>query len=168
MKKELHVVFGAGQVGMPLAARLLEAGKRVRVVKRSPGDVTSGAETLLGDAADPAFCHQAAEGAATVYHCVNPPYDISTWTALVPRYMENLIAAAGKVGARLVVLDDLYMLGRTSGRPMNEDTPMNPCSRKGEIRARAAERLFDAHRRGEVRAVSGRASDFYGPRGSLT
>ena len=45
---------------------------------------------------------------------------------------------------------------------------MNPCSRKGEIRARAAERLFDAHRRGEVRAVAGRASDFYGPRGSLT
>ena len=45
---------------------------------------------------------------------------------------------------------------------------MTPCSRKGEIRARAAERLFDAHRRGQVRAVSGRASDFYGPRGSLT
>ena len=51
---------------------------------------------------------------------------------------------------------------------MNEDTPMNPCSRKGEIRARAAERLFEAHRRGAVRAVSARASDFYGPRGSLT
>ena len=51
---------------------------------------------------------------------------------------------------------------------MNEDTPMNPCSRKGEIRARAAERLFNAHQHGEVQAVSGRAADFYGPRGSLT
>jgi nucleoside-diphosphate-sugar epimerase len=40
---------------------------------------------------------------------------------------------------------------------------MNPCSRKGEIRAREAERLFEAHRRGEVRATAGRASDFYGP-----
>jgi len=45
---------------------------------------------------------------------------------------------------------------------------MSPCSRKGEVRARVAERLFDAHRRGEVRAVSGRASDYYGPGGTLT
>jgi hypothetical protein len=64
------------------------------------------------------------------------------------------------------VLDNLYMLGRPNGRPLNEDTPINPASRKGEIRARAAERLFDAHRRGEVVATSGRASDFYGPRGT--
>ncbi|HEY7819279.1 MAG TPA: NAD-dependent epimerase, partial [Vicinamibacteria bacterium] len=42
------------------------------------------------------------------------------------------------------------------------------CSRKGEIRARAAERLFEAHRRGDVVATSGRASDFYGPGGTLT
>src|SRR5204863_3012418 len=55
--------------------------------------------------------------------------------------------------------------GRTGGRPMNEDTPVNPASRKGEIRARVAAMLFDAHRRGDVRAVSGRAADFYGPRG---
>lgn len=51
MERQLHVVFGAGQVGMPLAARLLNAEKRVRVVKRSPGGAISGAELLLGDAA---------------------------------------------------------------------------------------------------------------------
>jgi nucleoside-diphosphate-sugar epimerase len=45
---------------------------------------------------------------------------------------------------------------------------MEPCSRKGEIRARAAQHLFDAHRRGDVVATSGRASDFYGPGGTLT
>ena len=168
MDKDLHVIFGAGQVGNPLAARLLESGKRVRVVKRSAARVTPGAELLLGDASDATFCETAAGGAAAVYHCMNPPYDTSVWAVLVPRYMANLIAAASRAGGRLVVLDNLYMLGRTGGRPMDEDTPMNPCSKKGEIRARAAERLFDAHRRGEVRAVSGRASDFYGPGGSLT
>jgi nucleoside-diphosphate-sugar epimerase len=168
MQKELHVVFGAGQVGTPLAERLLEAAKRVRVVKRTAGEVARGAQVLLGDAADAAFCHEAVSGATAVYHCMNPPYDTSVWAALVPRYMDNLIEAAGKAGGRLVVLDNLYMLGRTGGRPMNEDTPINPCSRKGEIRARAAERLFDAHQRGAVRAVSGRASDFYGPRSALT
>ncbi len=164
----MHVVFGAGQVGTPLAAKLLEDGERVRVARRSRGEVAPGAELLTGDALDPAFCASACEGAAAVYHCMNPPYDATVWADVVPRVMDNLIAAAGRAGARLVVLDNLYMLGRTGGRPMNEDTPMNPCSRKGEIRARAAERLLDAHRKGAVVAVCGRASDYYGPRGTLT
>ncbi len=168
LERELHVVFGAGQVGTPLVAQLLQSGKRVRVAKRSPAAVPSGVDVVLGDAADTVFCTEATRGSAVVYHCMNPPYDKASWAALVPRYMDNLIAAASRADARLIVLDNLYMLGPTGGRPMNEDTLMNPCSRKGEIRARAAERLFDAHRRGEVRAAAGRASDFYGPGGSLT
>ena len=64
-----------------------------------------------------------------------------------------------------MVLDNLYMLGRPAGKPLDEDTPMRPASRKGEVRAQAARRLFEAHRRGEVRAVCGRASDYYGPGG---
>jgi nucleoside-diphosphate-sugar epimerase len=168
MMPELHVLFGAGQVGYPLAQQLLSVGKRVRIVKRSKGRVPTGSEIVLGDAADRAFCANAARGATTVYHCMNPPYNARIWAELIPRYMDNLIAAAADTSARLVVLDNLYMLGRPNGHPLNEDTPMNPCSRKGEIRARAAERLFDAHRRGEVVAIAGRASDFYGPGGTMT
>lgn len=168
MEKELHVVFGSGQVGYPLAQKLMELGKRVRVVKRSQGDVPVGAETMLGDATRESFCHEACIGASVLYHCMNPAYDTKLWGDTLPRYMDNLIAAASRVGARLVVLDNLYMLGRTGGKPMNEDTPVNPCSKKGAIRAKVAERLLEAHRSGEVRAVSGRAADFYGPRGTLT
>lgn len=155
-------------MGRPLARLLLDAGKRVRIVKRSPGGAPPGAEVIQGDAADPAFCVPAAQGATTVYHCMNPPYDAQLWAELLPRYMDNLIAAAGRTGARLVVLDNVYMLGRPGGRPLDDDTPPNPCSRKGEIRARAAERLFEAHRRGDVFATAGRASDYYGPGGTLT
>lgn len=168
MEPELHVLFGAGQVGDPLARLLLAAGKRVRVAKRTPAGLPEGVEAFAGDAADPAFCDAAARGAATVYHCMNPPYDAKAWADLLPRYMDNLVAAAGRAGARLVVLDNVYMLGRPGGRPLDEDSPVNPCSRKGEIRARVAERLFDAHRAGQVRAVTGRAADFYGPGGTLT
>jgi nucleoside-diphosphate-sugar epimerase len=142
MNAELHVLFGAGQVGRPLAQLLLDAGKRVRVVKRSPRGAPPGAEVIHGGAVDPRFCTEAAKGAATVYHCMNPPYDARAWAELVPRYMNNLIMAAGRAGARLVVLDNVYMLGRPGGRRLDEDTPPNPCSRKGETRAKAAERLF--------------------------
>jgi nucleoside-diphosphate-sugar epimerase len=167
-RSELHVVFGAGQVGSPLAGLLLQSGRRVRIAKRSSTEFPAGGEIVLGDAADPSFCIEAARGATTIYHCMNPPYDTRIWAEMVPRHMDNLIGAAAATGARLVVLENLYMLGRPNGRPLREDTPMNPCSRKGEIRARAAERLFEAHRRGDIIATSGRASDFYGPGGSLT
>lgn len=99
MDKELHVVFGAGQIGYPLAQRLVDAGKRVCVVKRSQGDVPEGAETMLGDATLESFCHEACVGASVVYHCMNPAYDTKLWAVTLPRYMDNLIAAASKVGA---------------------------------------------------------------------
>jgi nucleoside-diphosphate-sugar epimerase len=168
MTTELHVLFGGGQVGQTLARLLLDRGKRVRIVKRSHGTAPDGVDTMLGDAADGSFCLEAARGASTVYHCMNPPYSARVWADLLPRYIDNLIAAAARAGARLVVLDNVYMLGRPAGRPLDEQTPPKPCSRKGEIRARVAERLFAAHNRGEVRATTGRASDFYGPGGTLT
>jgi nucleoside-diphosphate-sugar epimerase len=163
---QLHVIFGAGQVGRPLAELLLAAGHRVRIVKRAPLRSPTGAEVLTGDAGDAAFCAAAARDAAVVYHCINPPYFADVWAEQVPRYLENLIAAAGPAGARLVVLDNLYALGRPSGRSLDEERPLNPCSRKGEVRARAIERLFSAQRRGDVRATAGWASDFYGPGGT--
>lgn len=168
MDAALHVVFGAGQVGRPLADCLLARGHRVRIVRRSSGSERDDVEVLAGDAMDATFCRNAAAGAAVVYHCLNPPYSTPAWAAQVPRYTENLIAAAGSAGARLVVLENLYMLAPANGRPLDEDSPIGPVSRKGEIRARATAQLFDAHRRGDVQAVAGRASDFYGPGGTMT
>ena len=168
MTLDLHVIFGAGQVGRPLAERLLAAGRGVRVVKRRPGRAPDGAELVLGDASDAQFCVAAAAGARVVYHCMNPPYFAKVWAAEVPRYMENLIGAARRADARLVVLDNLYALGRPEGKPLDEDRPFAPCSRKGTVRADALRRLFEAHRRGDVRATVGWASDFYGPGGAAT
>src|ERR1700680_4988047 len=86
-----HVILGAGQVGSLLATRLIEQGHAVRVAKRSPGGIPAAAEAMLGDAAEPAFCLAAAEGAATVYHCLNPPYTTKLWAQLIPLYIANVI-----------------------------------------------------------------------------
>lgn len=162
---EIHVVFGAGQVGPHLAARLLAAGRRVRVVKRSASALPAGAELAAGDAADPAFCKEVARGASVLYHCMNPPYFAKAWADQLPRLADNLVAAARAAGARLVVLDNLYMLGRPADGRLDEETPFAPRSRKGETRARVAQVYVDAHQRGEAPVVIGRASDFYGPLG---
>jgi nucleoside-diphosphate-sugar epimerase len=166
---QLHVVFGAGQIG-PVLARLLAAeGHRVRLVRRSAAPLDlDGVQLVRAEVADPAQAREAAAGATAVYHCLNPAYSTKAWAAELPRLQESLIGAAGAAGARLVVLDNVYALGRPRGRKLTEETPLAPCSRKGEIRARLAESLAAAVRRGDVRAVTGRASDFYGPGGVMT
>jgi nucleoside-diphosphate-sugar epimerase len=167
--QELHVVFGAGQVGPVLAQRLAAAGHAVRLVRRSEKRLElDGVQLVRAEASEPAAAAEAASGAAAVYHCMNPAYSTAVWADQLPRIQASLVAAAGKAGARLVVLDNVYALGRPGGRRLSEATPLAPCSRKGEIRARLAEALSEAVRRGEVRAVTGRASDFYGPGGVMT
>jgi len=164
--RPLHVVFGAGQVGVPLALRLAARGHEVRVVSRSgAGSGTPGVVAVRADACDPAAAAAAASGATALYHCMNPPYSAKVWEEQLPRLAGALVEAAGRSGARLVVLDNLYALGNPRGRPLDEESPVAPCSRKGEIRARVAAQLLEAHRAGRAQVVLGRASDFFGPGG---
>lgn len=156
----LHVVLGAGQIGTLVAERLLSRGLRVRQVRRGGGAGVRGAELVRGDIADSSFAKSALAGAAVVYHCINVPYQ--RWEAEVPPQNAAILRASADAGARLVVLDNLYMYGRPDA-PMNESTPMRPCSHKGELRARMAEQLLTADARDEAQVVLGRAADFYGP-----
>jgi nucleoside-diphosphate-sugar epimerase len=164
--QELHVVFGAGQVGPPLARLLAAAGHRVRLVRRSDAPVTiPGVEAVRADARDAAAATEASRGATAVYHCMNVAYFADQWAAELPRILDGLTVAASRARARLVVLDNLYAYGKPGGKKLTEATTFNPCSRKGEIRASLHRQLEAAVQRGDVRAVTGRASDFYGPGG---
>jgi nucleoside-diphosphate-sugar epimerase len=71
------------------------------------------------------------------------------------------LAAATAAGARYVSIENLYMYDASS--PMNEDSRIAPKSKKGGLRARMAEEVMQAHRRGNVRATALRSSDYYGP-----
>lgn len=154
---ELVVVLGAGQVGTRVAAQLRARGVKVRQVRRRG---SASAEVRVGDLADPRFAAEVGQGASAIVHCAVPPYH--QWGALLEPLNDGALHAAKTSGARLVVLDNLYGYGRVSG-PMTEATPLAPVSRKGELRARIAEKLLAAHRAGDARVSIARASDFYGP-----
>ena len=164
-QQEFHVVVGAGQVGLPLAQRLVARGRRVRIIKRGPPNASiQGVEWAQGDVTDRAFTDTAFRGAAVVYNCANPAN--FQWTELLLPLARSVREAAGRAGARLVMLDSIFMYGRPCGGVLTEDHPHQPCSRKGELRALLARELFDAHSRGDVRATAGYAGDFYGPTAS--
>ena len=160
---ELHVIFGAGQIGPRLAARLVASGHRVRVVRRSDKPVAvRGVEVMVGDASDPGFAVRATEGSTALYHCMNPSaYTGRAWETEFPRFGEALIEAALANDARLVVLENLYAYGPVDGR-LTEDTPLAAKGRKGAVRVRWAARLEEARRDRGLRYTVGKSGDFFG------
>ena len=158
----LNVLLGAGgPISKGLAEVLLARGRRVRLVSRS-GHRMPGCEVARADLLDPQAVRDAVSPGSTVFLLAGLPYRIDVWTQQWPRIMDNALAACAAAGARLVFFDNVYMYGKVHGT-MTEETPFNPCSRKGEIRARIATSLIDEWKKGALTAMIARSADFYGP-----
>jgi nucleoside-diphosphate-sugar epimerase len=158
-----HVVFGAsGAIGSAVVGELLRRGHGVRAVSRQ-GQAPEGAQGVAADVSDPAQAADAAAGGAVVYHCASPPY--TRWPELFPALTRSILGAAESSGAKLVFADNLYAYGPVDG-PLREDLPPNARGRKERIRTEMAGQLLGAYRDGRARIVIGRASDYYGPRGT--
>ncbi|MBZ0301919.1 MAG: NAD-dependent epimerase/dehydratase family protein [Anaerolineae bacterium] len=144
---------------------LVARHKRVRMINRSGrANLPAGVELMAGDAADLAFARKAAEGASVVYNALNPAYYL--WPELFPKLQAGVLEGAAAAGARLVVMENLYMYGDPHGQPITEDLPYVPHTRKGRVRAAMSRALIEAHEQGRVKVAIGRASDFFGPRSS--
>jgi nucleoside-diphosphate-sugar epimerase len=159
----MHVVFGTGALGSALIDELVARGESVRAVNRSGGgDVPDGVGIRAGDVRDHAFAKEAAAGATTVYFALNPPYH--RWVELFPGLQESVIETAIAAGAKLVVLENLYMYGVPQTDALTETHSMAAETRKGRLRAEMHERLMRAHEAGQVRVTAARPSDYFGPR----
>ncbi len=157
----LQVVFGTGQVGLAVAARLAGVGVAVRTISRHrPGGLAEGIDWRAADATDPEAAADAAKGAEVIYQCLNAPY--TSWPKLFPPLQRGVLAAAEQSDALLVTLENIYGYGPTGGRPMTEDLPLAATTSKGRTRAAMTEELLAAAQAGRVRIAIGRASDFFG------
>src|SRR5918993_1410891 len=140
MSGSLHVVVGAsGGTGGALVRELDRRGHRVRAVnRRGDAPAPAGVERWAADVATVDGAKAAAEGAAVVYHCAQPPY--TDWPAAFPPLTEAIAEGAAAAGAKLVLADNLYRYGPHDG-PLTEDLPAAATGPKG------------------------RASNYYGPGG---
>lgn len=139
-------------------------GVPVRGVSRTGrGAPLAGVEYTRGDVTDRDQLHAICRDAAVLYSCVNVPYP--QWARMLVPIAEAALGAAGAHGARLVVMDNLYMYGPPEGA-MTETTSRAARGPKGQLRARLEQLYLDAHRQGKAQVAIGRASDFYGPGGN--
>ena len=164
-QKELHVVLGAGAIGRATAEELIRRGRTVRMVNRSGTmvEAPSGTEIIASDLYEQANVREVTRGAKVVYQCSQPRY--SEWAEKFLPLQQSIIDGLTGSGAKLVIVENLYMYGATNGVPMTEDMPHHAHTRKGKTRSEMSKAALAAHQAGKVRVAIARGSDFFGPWG---
>jgi nucleoside-diphosphate-sugar epimerase len=158
----ITILGAGGAISNELVKLLAARNEPFRLVARNPVSTSGAAQVVSCDLSDQNQTIQAVAGSGVVYLLAGLKYDHKVWAELWPRVMANAIEACKRAGARLIFFDNVYMYGKVAGA-MTEDTPFNPISRKGEIRARIANSLINEWKAGGLTAMIARAADFYGP-----
>lgn len=163
--EQIALVLGAtGGIGGAVARQLVQNGWTVRALVRaqSAARLSGHVMPVAGDAMDGAAVAAAARGARLIVHAVNPP-GYRQWDKLVLPMLDNTIAAARTQGAQVLLPGTVYNYGPDSFPLIGEAAPQNPRTRKGAIRVAMEQRLRNAAKAGDIRALIVRAGDFFGP-----
>jgi nucleoside-diphosphate-sugar epimerase len=160
----MQTILGAGGgAGTEITRELSNYTKDIRVVSRNPQKANETDQLMKADLTDPAQLDKAVEGSEIVYVTIAFPYSIKMWRELWPKFMLNLIESCSKHKSKIVFVDNVYMYDPKYLSEMTEETPLNPISEKGKVRAEIAKMLMDAVEKNKVEAIIARAPDFYGP-----
>jgi nucleoside-diphosphate-sugar epimerase len=160
----MHTILGAGgTIANELVKELTANNEPFRLVGRNPKSSGNATEVKRADLTDAASVKEAIAGSSIVYLVAGLQYNIKIWQEQWPKVMTNVIEGCKTAKAKLIFFDNVYGYGLVKG-PMTEATPYQPCSKKGEVRARIATQLMDEVKRGNLHAAIARAADFYGPK----
>jgi nucleoside-diphosphate-sugar epimerase len=161
----MQTILGAnGTIGSLLAKELTVYTDKIRLVSRNPVKVNDGDELFPADLSDPSQVDKAVEGSSVVYLLVGFEYKLSVWREKWPRLMRAVIDACKRHQSKLVFFDNVYLYDQSAMGHMTEDSPVNPPSKKGEVRRQVAEMLLQEVKAGGLTALIARSADFYGPR----
>ncbi|UZR97029.1 NAD-dependent epimerase/dehydratase family protein [Chondrinema litorale] len=159
-----QTILGAGGViGKEVAKSLTEFTEDIRLVSRNPQKVNPNDELLSADLTNADDVMKAVAGSEIVYLTVGFPYNYKVWKENWPKTMDNVIKACIENGCKLVYFDNIYMYDQDHLSPMDEQTPINPPSEKGKVRAWITDVLMSNINEGKINALIARSADFYGP-----
>ncbi len=162
MANKQHCVLGAsGGAGNAIVRALVARGETVRAVNRSGNaQVPGGVERIGADISEVSEANDAVSGVDVVYMAAQPAYH--RWSEEFPGMLDTVIEATARSGARLVMVDNLYVYSPSTHK-MSESSPETSETTKGRVRIELTRMLRDAHDAEKVRVTIGRASDYFGP-----
>jgi nucleoside-diphosphate-sugar epimerase len=157
------ILGSSGIIGTEVTKALHKSfTKEIRLVSRNPKRVNPTDQLFKADLVAHDQVMQAVKGSEIVYLTVGIQYSSKTWAEQWPVIMQNVIDACKEHKAKLVFFDNVYSYGKVDGW-MTEETPYNPCSKKGMIRLKIVNMLLEEVKKGNLQALIARAADFYGP-----
>jgi nucleoside-diphosphate-sugar epimerase len=157
------ILGSSGIIGIEVAKELHRSyTKDIRLVSRDPKKVNPTDQLFKADLMNHDQAMEAVKGSEIVYLTVGIQYSAKIWAAQWPVIMKNVIDACKEHRAKLVFFDNVYCYGKVEGW-MTEESPYNPCSKKGTIRLKVINMMMDEVRKGKLQALIARAADFYGP-----
>ncbi len=160
----MQTILGAGgAIGIELAQELTKYTSAIRLVSRNPKKVNPTDQLFPADITNKDEVDKAIEGSEVVYVLVGFPYTVKQWRKYWPSTVQNIIESCKKHNSKLVFFDNIYMYAPNHLDGMDENTPLNPCSKKGEIRKEVADMITSEIKAGTLTALIARSADFYGP-----
>ncbi len=164
----MQTILGStGTIGNILAKNLMQYTNQLRLVSRNPKKINESDELVSANLLNKEETSKAIEGSEVVYLTVGLQYDIKIWRKQWPQLMKNVLDSCKKFNSKLVFFDNVYAYGLVDGW-MTENTPMNPNSEKGKVRAELNKMIFNETEQGNIKAIIARAPDFYGPETPLS
>ena len=159
MSGKILVLGAAGRLGYAAAEAFRMAGWTVTSLVRPGGGHRAPRGTKVVETIDRLVAIEAARGVDVVLHALNPPF--KTWRRMALAQAYSAIEVAETAGATLMFPGNLYNYGTGMPGVIDESTPMQPTTRKGDIRVEIEQRMQEAAERG-VRTIILRAGDFFG------
>jgi nucleoside-diphosphate-sugar epimerase len=160
----MQTILGStGIIGKEIARELHRSyTKEIRLVSRNPKQINPTDLLFQADLLNRDQVMEAVKGSEVVYCAVGIQYSAKIWAEQWPVIMRNIVDACIAEKTRLVFFDNVYAYGKVEGA-MTEETPYNPCSKKGTIRLKVINIMWDEVKKGNLEALIARAPDFYGP-----
>lgn len=160
----MQTILGAGGgAGTEITRELANYTDTIRVVSRNPRKVNANDQLMKADLTDPSQLDEAVNGSEIVYVTIAFDYNIKVWREKWPPFMRQLISSCSSHKSKIVFIDNVYLYDPKFLSDMTEETPVNPISEKGKVRAEVARILMEAVEKNKVEAIIARAPDFYGP-----
>ncbi|GIV44051.1 MAG: hypothetical protein KatS3mg035_1174 [Bacteroidia bacterium] len=157
-----QTILGAGgAIGTELAKALRDYTIDIRLVSRNPKKVNPDDELFKADLSQKEQVEKAVQGSEIVYLTIGLDYKTQLWQKMWVPLIEHVIVACQKHNCKLVFFDNVYAIGGDNVKHITEESPISPCSKKGEVRAEVDRRILKAIESNQIKAIIARAPDFF-------
>ena len=165
MKSEILILGSTGSIGYAFADNLISKNISITVLVRDvqkASNLFKGnplVKIVEGDVQDLALLKSISKDKKIIFHGINYPYN--KWFGNMDTATEKVIEAASLNQAMIIFPGNVYNYGNLS--LIHEDSPQNPCTRKGTLRVELEKMLKDATEIGKCKVLNVTLPDFWGP-----